>query len=574
MKRTYLLLILLFLFSCQNQQKLGQQSDTKENSERPNIIIMLVDDMGFSDLGCYGGEIETPNLDKLGKEGIRFTQFYNTARCCPTRASLLTGLYPHQAGIGQMTGDKGASFPGYRGQVGKDAVTIAEVLKTSNYQTGMVGKWHVSRTKQIKPAEEHLKWLNHQDYLDKDFSDPTTYPTARGFDKYYGNIWGVVNFFDPFGLVNGTEPVKEVPEDYYITDAISDTAVAYIDQFTEKEEPFFLYVAHCAPHWPLHALPEDIAKYKDTYTVGWDSIRESRFQRQMELGLFEEGEVSLSPHTPRPKEWVNESNQEWEARAMAVHAAMIDRIDQGMGRILQKLEEKGELDNTIILFLSDNGASPERPKNGGFDRNSETRSGETVAYSDFNVLPGPENSYNGIGRYWANVANTPFRIWKSKTFEGGICTPMIAYWKNGITDQAGTVSQSPGHVVDLMATCLDLSEASYPEMYEGHSIKPLEGKSLVPVFENGTRSGHETIFFEHFYAKALRQGDWKLVAFPNNEWELYNLKEDRTEMNNLAEQMPEKVEELVALWEKRANETNVFPQPEQSKFIKNFKRPE
>ena len=523
---------------------------------------MMVDDMGFSDPGCFGGEVQTPNLDRLAGNGMRFTQFYNTSRCCPTRASLLTGLYQHQAGIGQMTTDRGEKYPGYRGVLQSNTVTIAEVLKEAGYRTGMVGKWHVSLTKG-PGGDNRMPWLNHQEFQGEDFSDLHTYPTARGFEKYYGNIWGVVNFYDPFSLVNGDKPVKEVPKDFYYTDAISDTSVAYIDEFSKSEDPFFLYIAHCAPHWPLHALPEDIAKYENTYKVGWDAIRQQRFNRQLELGLFDPQTAKLSKAIDRPTDWENEPHQEWEARAMAVHAAMIDRVDQGLGRIIQKLEETGELDNTLFLFLSDNGASPERPQNPGFDRNSETRDGGMVHYSDFQIMPGPETSYTGIGRYWANVANTPFKYWKARTFEGGICTPLVAHWPTGIKQAKGSIDQSPGHVIDLMATCLDVAGVTYPQSHQGREVLPLEGKSLNPIFKTGVREGHEIIFWEHYTSKAIRSGDWKLVSLPRQDnWELYNLAQDRTELNDLAEEMPEKVEELKQIWQTEAERVQVFPMPE------------
>ncbi|MDN5210755.1 arylsulfatase [Fulvivirgaceae bacterium BMA12] len=556
--------IILLLGGCSIQS----ENITKNTYERPNIIIMLVDDMGFSDPGCYGGEIRTPNLDKLAGQGIRFTQFYNTSRCCPTRASLLTGLYQHQAGIGQMTGDKG--FPGYSGKLRENTVTIAELLGGAGYNTGMVGKWHVSRTKQQQGKENQLKWLNHQGYENEDFSTLDSYPTKKGFEKFYGNIWGVVNYFDPFSLVNGDQPVKKVPANYYHTTALSDSAVAYIDEFSKDESPFFLYIAHTAPHWPLHALPEDIEKYEATYQKGWDAIREARYNKMVDLGIVDPVTTPLSPEMREVKDWESNPNKVYDARKMAVHAAMIDRIDQGLGKIISKLKEKNQLDNTVILFLSDNGASPETPGEGGFDRNSETRDGKQVIYTthDKSVMPGPETTYAGIGREWANVANTPFRFWKAKTFEGGITTPLIAHWPKGITSQAGTTNHSPGHVIDLMATCLDLAKIPYPDQFNNKKVTPLEGKSLMPIFKSGSREGHKTIFFEHYWSKALRAGKWKIVALPNDEWELYNLEEDRTELNNLANELPDKVTELSQLWEEEALRLDVFPQPEMPERLK------
>ena len=544
-----LLLGICFLTSC-------QVSPPEKRNTRPNILLLMVDDMGFSDPGCFGGEIQTPNLDRLAYSGIRFTQFYNAGRCCPTRASLLTGKYPHQAGIGRMTQDMGQENPGYRGFLNPQVPTLAEVLKERGYQTGMVGKWHVSLTPTLEDSEEQLRWLNHQAYRDRDFGKRESYPTARGFDRYFGNIWGVVNYFDPFSLVNGEEAVREVPENFYLTDAISDTAVAYIRDFGESEEPFFLYVAHCAPHWPLHALPEDIAKYSSIYQVGWDSIRAARFDRQVDMGLFKAED--FTPPIARERSWEEEPNRTWEAGVMAAHAAMVDRVDQGLGRILAELEQQDLLENTLILFLSDNGASPERYPRPGFDRNSETRTGEKVSYLSPDRPSGPETTYDYIGRYWANVANTPFQFWKAYMNEGGTCTPMIAHWPAGIRSQAGSINTHPGHIVDIMATCMELSAQ---ENQEDEGPIDMEGESLVSLFEDGTRNREKPLFFEHFNRKALRQGDWKIVAQPAQGWELYNLQEDRTEQYNVGEQYPQIVERLSRVWDSLAQEYQVGLNP-------------
>lgn len=564
MRFGYLNLIIAFIFiiaACKTTTD-NRAKDNQPSNERPNIVVIMADDLGYSDLGCYGGEINTPALDDLAQNGLRFTQFYNTSRCCPTRASMLTGLYPHQAGIGRMTMDTGK--PGYRGYLTENTVTIAEVLKEAGYQTGMTGKWHVSITDRLE-EEEQLKWLAHlEDY--GDFSDTATYPTARGFDRYFGNIWGVVDYFDPFSLVNGTEPVDSVPEDYYHTIATGDSAIAYVEQFSQNENPFFLYVAHCAPHWPLHALPEDIAKYEDTYTVGWDPIRKNRYNRMLELGLFDSTIAPLSPRMFPKRDWENNPDKQWDARAMAVHAAMVDRMDQTIAELVQKLEELGELDNTIILFLSDNGASYERPsKYGpGFDRAGSTREGEEVKFpveKSLDVLPGPQTVHAGIGPAWANVANTPFRYWKSKAHQGGIATPFIVHWPAGIENQ-GEIINSPAHVIDLLSTCLDLAEAEYPQTYDGREITPTPGKSILPILLGEADTIHDVLFWEHFGAQAILKDGWKLVTLKkDNDWELYTLKEDRTELNNLAEEYPEKVEELSQLWHEMAEELKVYPAP-------------
>lgn len=531
-------------------------------AERPNLVIILADDMGYSDVGSYGGEIRTPNIDQLAAGGLRFTQFYNAARCYPTRAALLTGLYPHEAGIGAGTIDRG--LPGYRGHLTENTVTIAEALRAAGYQTGMVGKWHVSNTPAREDKEEQLAWLAHQaDY--GDFSPREQYPVARGFDDYYGNIWGVVDFFDPFSLVNGMEPVESVPEDYYHTDAISDSAVAYVERYSQSDRPFFLYVAHTAPHWPLNALPEDIARYEDTYKVGWEAIREARYERMVEMGLLDPKVAPLSPRLDSELSWSANPDSVWDARAMAVHAAMVDRMDQGIGRLIQTLRETGELDNTLILFLSDNGASYERPSEYGigFDRPGSTRDGREIHYPvTKDVLPGPETVMAGIGPRWANVSNTPFRWWKSKVHEGGIATPLIAYWPDGIRLQPGSITEQPGHVIDLMATALDLAGAEYPRNFRGHETTPVAGESLLPILRGAERPGHDVLYWEHLGARAIRQGDWKLVTVkPADPWELYDLSTDRTELHDLAARYPERVKEMERMWMEWAHSSQVLPKP-------------
>lgn len=530
-----------------------------QKDERPNIIVILADDLGYSDMGCYGGEIQTPNLDKLANEGLRFSRFYNASRSCPTRASLLTGLYQHQAGIGHMTFNQ--NLPGYRGQLTENGVTIAEALKDAGYQTGMIGKWHVAETP-LRPDQR--EWLAHQVYHE-DFADKACYPTHRGFEDFYGTIYGVVNYFDPFSLVNGETPVKNVPKDYYITQALSDSAVSYVDRYAKSDKPFFMYLSYTAPHWPLHALPKDIEKYKDTYKEGWDAIRERRYQRMQELGIFNASDY-LSPRQFNDP-WSENPTQEWDARAMAVHAAMVDRMDRGIGELLEALEKNGQLDNTLILFMSDNGCSNEDCQNyseGENDRPDMTRIGEKIIYPrQKKFLPGPETTYASIGAKWANVANTPFRFWKAKSYEGGICTPMIAYWPKGIKYNKGGMTDQMGHVIDIMATCLDLANANYPKEYKGKEIIPLEGESLVPVLKDGKRKGHDYLGFEHEKGKALISKDgWKIVQ-PNDNapWELYNLNEDRTEMRNVADKNKKIVEKMIKEYNKWAERCLVVPAP-------------
>ena len=526
---------------------------------RPNIVLIMADDMGYSDLGSYGGEIDTPNLDRLASNGVRFTQFYNTSRCCPTRASLMTGLYPHQAGVGRMTFDQ--QLPGYRGVLARNAVTAAEALRAADYHTAMVGKWHLSPT---KDSPDNALWVSGLKDLGE-FSDPATYPANRGFDQHWGTIWGVVNFFDPFSLVHNTTPVENLPDDFYYTDALNDRAADYIDQYSRDDKPFFLYVAHSAPHWPLHALPEDIEKYKDTYQVGWDKIRQARYRRMVEMGLVEADTAVLSERHERERRWEDNPDKVWDARAMAVHAAMIDRLDQGIGRIVDKLEEHGQLDNTLILFLSDNGASPEHPSRygPGFDRPSHLRDGTEIPYdTEKKILPGPENTYAGIGPMWANASNTPFRYWKKEQYEGGTATPLIVHWPDGLAAKGGSIISRPGHVIDIFPTALELADAEHPKTYDGLKTIPLEGKSLAPLLRGNQPAGDVTLYWEHFGSRAVRQGDWKLVALEGKPWELYNLAQDRTETQDLAGRHPERVAELKALWSAWANRTQVLPAPE------------
>ncbi|WP_287636280.1 arylsulfatase [Bacteroides sp.] len=536
----------------------------KKSDQRPNILVILADDLGYSDLGCYGSEIHTPNLDKLAKQGVRFNHFYNTSRSCPTRASLLTGLYQHQAGIGRMTFDD--HLPGYRGTLSRNAVTIAEVLKESGYATSMVGKWHIAETPLRKDQRE---WLAHHVYHET-YSDLCHYPVNRGFDTHYGTIYGVVDYFDPFSLVEGEVPVKEVPDGYYITQALSDRAVKEVKEYAKDDKPFFMYLAYTAPHWPLHALPEDIEKYKDTYKVGWEAIRNARYERQKQLGIFPNMDNFLSDRQFKDK-WEDNPHAEWDARAMAVHAAMIDRMDQGIGQVIDALEKTGQLENTLILFLSDNGCSNEDCQNyspGENDRPDMTRKGEKMVYPhNKEVLPGPETTYASLGARWANVANTPFRFWKAKSYEGGICTPMIAHWPKGIKKNVGKTTPEIGHVMDIMATCVDLADAEYPTTYKGHDILPMEGKSLLPIFKTGHREGHDYLGFEHYNERAFLSNDgWKLVR-PGEKakWELYNLNEDRSEMHNLAAQYPEKVAEMTKAYEAWAKRCMVEPYPGQKK---------
>jgi arylsulfatase A-like enzyme len=524
---------------------LGCKSESLSSTNkpaRPNIIIIMADDMGFSDAGCFGGEIHTQNLDSLAENGLRFTQFYNCARCCPTRASLMTGQYPHKVGLAENGRD-----------LTRNGITVAEALKQEGYQTAMAGKWHLSRTVPLVDRKLHQKWLDHQYDPGHPFAPLETYPANRGFDRHYGVIWGVIDYFDPFSLVDGTKAVKTVPDDYYFTDAVTEKSVEYIEEFSRTDKPFFLYVAHCAPHWPMHARPEDIAKYMDTYKDGWEKLRRDRYQRMIKTGLFEKENTPLPPIQDRGRKWqqLSEGEKEFQASKMAVHAAMIDRIDQGIGDIVRALKSTGQMENTVIFFLSDNGASPEVPQQPGYDRSSQTRDGRNIRYRG-SFEPGSETTYTGIGPAWASASNTPFRYWKKESYEGGCHTPLIIHWPNGLKVKPGSITQQADHVMDIMPTCLELAGASYPTQYKGHKLTVMDGKSLVPILAGKKREEHDKIFFEHMGGRAVRMGDWKLVALKDEPWRLYNLAEDRTETNDLVVEQPDRVQMMSAEWDKWA----------------------
>src|SRR5699024_8708862 len=485
----------------------------------PNILLILNDDMGFSDLGCYGGEMNTPNLNKLAQNGLRFSQFYNTARCSPSRASLLTGLHPHQVDIGVLTYDQGPE--GYAGDLSKNCVTIPEVLKESGYSTYMSGKWHVAR----------------------ELNEPTdSWPLQRGFDRFYGTIIGAGSYYDPNTLTRGNINIEEEPkqeDNFYYTDAISDQAVQFIKKHAAKDDdnPFFQYVAYTAPHWPLHAHEDDIAKYEGRFDDGWDKLREQRMQRLVDIGIVESS-WALSDRDPTQPEWESAENKEWLKRRMEVYAAQIDRMDQGIGRIINSLEETGQLENTLIIFLSDNGACAEDIPTGVTKEEmvenlqlarSKTRKGEEVQFgNDPDIMPGPENTYQSYGRAWANLSNTPFRFYKYWVHEGGIGTPLIMYCPDKIQDSGG-LRDSPGQLPDIMATIVEVADGNYAGTYDGHDILPLEGESLVPLFREDQRN-RDPLYWEHEGNAAIRKGKWKLVKDYPNDWELYDMQDDRTEL--------------------------------------------
>jgi len=516
--------------------------------------------MGYSDIGCYGGVINTPVLDRLAENGLRFTQFYNTARCCPTRASLITGLYPHQAGVGHMMDDRGSV--GYRGDLSKNAVTIAEVLKQAGYSTYMAGKWHVTPLEPSKLNPSKHNW-----------------PLQRGFEKFFGTIHGAGSYYDPNSLTRDNEFI--VPsEDFYYTDAISDNAVQFIEDH-DTDSPFFLYLTYTAAHWPMHAKPQDIAKYRGKFDDGWDMLREKKYKKMLEMGIIKpEWKLSQKEDVPA---WQDVELNGWYSSLMEVYAAMVDCMDQGIGRIMSTLEKKGLEYNTLIFFLQDNGACAEqmglnqnigpyykdiqpdeiRPMgNDEFQTDMIprfTRDGRPVL-AGRGLKPGADNTYLAYDKPWANASNTPFRMYKHWVHEGGISTPLIVHWPDGIKAN-NEFRNTPGHLIDIMATCIDVAGAAYPEIFNGNAIIPFAGVSLTPEFENRNLQSR-AIFWEHEGNKAVRLGKYKLVsrwtAESEYNWELYDLELDRSETNNLIGTMPEKAKELQSIWKGWAKSSGVL----------------
>lgn len=547
------------------------------SGKRPNIVLILSDDMGYSDLGCYGSEIPTPNLDALAKDGLRYTQFYNTARCCPSRAGLLTGLYPHQAGVGWMTAQD-HKLPGYRGELNKSCVTIAEVLKQSGYATYMTGKWHLA----LDPAQgsgETYHW-----------------PLQRGFDRYYGTLLGAANYFDPGLLCRDNKLITPYtdsaykPANYYFTDAISDNSVKFIEEHNSRN-PFFLYVAYTAAHWPVQAPAAAIAKYKGRYDGGWEVLRRQRFENMKRLGLLKkEAELSVSD----VGSWAGEKDKAAMARRMETYAAMIGVMDQGIGRIIQALKKKGLYENTVIFFLQDNGACHEIIGSGETRPvAAEAANLKTPAKEDLNysinpgitrdgkvvmqgkaVMAGPADTYVSYMREWANVSNTPFRMYKHWINEGGISTPLIVHWPAGIKDK-GAFRTSVGHEIDIMPTVAELAGAVYPSVYRANAISPEEGTSLVSTFNSNKAVEHKPVFWEHEMNRGVRMGSWKLVAqaemlnggyglwknYKTTPWALYDMETDRAEMHDLSDKHPDLMKQMISMWNEWAQRVHVYPQP-------------
>jgi arylsulfatase len=493
------------------------------------VVIFLVDDMGWSDIGCYGSEIPTPHIDALAAEGVRFTQFYNTARCSPTRASLMTGLYPHEAGMGHLENIIHEGTKGTTGKLSDDCVTMAEVLKNAGYFTAMTGKWHL--------GQSH-----------------GTVPWKRGFMRSLNSPAGGIYFPKqknrPEVFLNGEKKIKNDPmfgENWYSVDLWTDWGLKFVDEAIDTKQPFFLYEAQCAPHFPLMAPQKIIDEYRGKYKEGWEKLREARHAKQIELGVVDP-KWPLSPQPEEVAAWDSLSDEEKDRydHMMAIYAAMIDRIDFNIGKLVDHLKKRGVLDNTLILFLSDNGGNAESGPKGRYEGNRPGGPGSTVF----------------LGQSWATLANTPFRRYKHFTHEGGISTPLIAHWPKGIpAERDGKLEKQPGHLVDLMATIVDITGAKYPTEYKGNKIQPMEGVSLVPAFAGKPLDRKNPIYFEHEGNRAIRDGKWKLVMKLKGPWELYDIEADRTEQHDLSKVQPERAKKMAADWDAWAERADVDPWP-------------
>jgi arylsulfatase A-like enzyme len=487
---------------------------------RPNIILILADDLGFADLGVTGSEIRTPHIDALAQDGVMLSAMYNCARCCPTRASLLTGLYPHNAGVGHMGANLGT--PAYQGFLRNDSATIAEHLRAAGYRTCMSGKWHVAGDFMAREVDS---------WRVGDTDHPT--PRQRGFDRFYGIVDGVTHFFSPHYMLEDDSRVETYPDDFYFTDAITDKAIDMIAE-TPDDQPFFLYLAHTAPHWPLHAPEEDIARYDGVYAKGWDATRSARHETMTAMNLFQHN-WDLSDRDSEVHPWMSEPNTDWEARKMATYAAMVDRMDQSIGRLIAELKRTDQFDNTLIMFLSDNGGCAEFMAEDGWAKffPDTTHDGRQIAMGNRpDIAPGGPLTYQSYDKPWANVSNAPFRLFKHYVHEGGISTPLVAHWPKGFA--ARSTAHAACHVVDILPTILEVAGAPYLNDLGGHEIQPAQGQSLLDLFQGKDWARDQPIFWEHEGNSAIRLDQFKLVRQHGQDWELYDMEADRTELNNLA----------------------------------------
>lgn len=492
---------------------------------KPNVILILADDMGFADLGITGSEIQTPNIDGLAQDGVMLSAMYNCARCCPTRASLLTGLYPHNAGVGHMGANLGT--PAYQGFLRKDSATIAEHLRADGYATLMSGKWHAAGDFDSNKIDSWRVGTPEH---------PT--PMQRGFDHFYGIMDGAAHFFSPHCIFEDESRVDTINDDFYFTDAITDKAIGMIKGAVADEKPFFLYLAHTAPHWPLHAPPEDIAKYENTYAKGWDQTRTARHEAMNGKGVLQQN-WDISPRDTDVHDWGDEKNQDWEASKMATYAAMVDRMDQSIGRLIASLKQLGQFENTLILFLSDNGGCAEFMAEDGWAQfyPDQTHDGKQITMGNVTGLrPGDAQTFQSYDKPWANVSNAPFRLFKHFVHEGGISTPLVAHWPDGFQPRSN--AHAACHVVDILPTILEVTGASYQNEVDDHEIQPMQGESLLGLLRGKDWEREQPIFWEHEGNAAVRLGQFKLVRQHNLDWELYDMEVDRTELHNLIGKNP------------------------------------
>ena len=515
------------------------------DSRQPNVIIFLADDLGFSDLGCYGSEIRTPALDALSRRGTRLREFHNTPRCSPSRASLLTGLHPHQAGIGVLCNDT-SEWGGYTGNLDEQSATLAEILSQAGYQTAVRGKWHLSNQTSVPNG---------------------AWPTERGFDSFYGTLDGCASYFAPTTLTRDTENVEDEAlnqPDYFYTDAIAEESVSFL-QGRDKDRPFFLYVPFTAPHWPLHAREGTIERYRKTYRRGWDELRQERYERQLKLGVIDDN-VTLSPRDPSVPAWVDEPEKEWQVSRMSTYAAMVEEMDTAIGQILEEVEQQGATQETLVIFLSDNGASAdpvplielEHFRQRSNILRQQTRDGRPVHIgNDPMVHPGGEDTYGSYGKAWANLSNTPFRRYKVWTHEGGVSTPFIVSWPDGGV-LGGEVLQGTFQLTDIVPTIIEAAGVSPSNERNGMPTHSLPGISMLETLRGGAEKDHP-LWWEHVGNAAYRSGKWKVTREHGFDWELYDIETDRAELHDLATKYPDVVKELVNEWQLTADAVGVIP---------------
>jgi arylsulfatase A-like enzyme len=525
----------------------GVDGPPRASRPTPNVVLVVADDLGFSDPGCYGGEIRTPTLDRLASEGVRLSQFYTSARCSPSRASLLTGLHPQQVGLGILTNDDRPR--GYPGSLAEGCLTLAEILRGREFATGLAGKWHLAASMRRPTA---------------------AWPLRRGFEQFFGTLSGCGSYYDPPTLTRGESSAESDAADpaFFYTDAITDEAVGFVDAHTRTRQPFFLYVAYTAPHWPLHAPDEaEIAAYDGVFDDGWDALRERRLERSKAAGVLAP-DVQLSDPDPARPAWADAPHRAWQLRRMQVYAAQVERMDHGIGRIVAALEAAAALDDTIFVFLSDNGASPEELPLVPLERfrlrtdilRERTREGAPVAIGNDPDLPaGPEATFQSYGRAWANLSNTPFRLYKRWTHEGGVSAPFIIRWRSGDLAE-GRVVDAPFQLTDVLPTVLDATETTYPGERDGLPVPPLEGRSMLPALR-GAEMPESSLYWEHTGNAAVRRGHWKLVREYGRPWELYDLAADRPELQDLAAEQPALARELAADWDAWARRVGLIPWP-------------